>query len=128
MGKAIGEDFIKSTKELEELLLKDLPLDELRPAIKDLKEKYIKIFVAYGKQKEKLDAAERVKCDQVLWDVFTGADPKRLDVINSKASPIGQEDWDLYQIIASMNIITQYSDFELLKKQSPEEAERLGIK
>jgi hypothetical protein len=128
LGKAIGDDYLQSTKELEEILKKDLPLDDLRTAVNDLKEKYIKIFVAYGKQKEKLDSSEKVKCDQVLWDVMVNADIKRFDFINSKASPIGEQDWELFQTIASMNVITQYADFELLKKQNPEEAERLEIK
>ena len=34
---------------------------------------------------------------------------------------------ELANEIAQFNVITQYANFELLKKQLPEEAERLGI-
>ena len=37
------------------------------------------------------------------------------------------KDQELHKIIMSFNIITQYAQFELLKKQEPEEAKRLGI-
>ena len=36
-------------------------------------------------------------------------------------------DAELAALIGSFNIITQYSQFELIKKQEPAEAERLGI-
>jgi uncharacterized protein YdbL (DUF1318 family) len=39
-----------------------------------------------------------------------------------------QKDANLGKIIKDFNIITQYALFDLLKKQSPKEAERLGIK
>jgi hypothetical protein len=34
---------------------------------------------------------------------------------------------ELHKLLTDFNIITQYADFELLKKQAPEEASRLGI-
>ena len=33
----------------------------------------------------------------------------------------------VFNLVGSLNIITQYADFDLLKKQAPEEAKRLGI-
>jgi len=37
------------------------------------------------------------------------------------------QDRDFHKVIISFNIITQYASFDLLKKQEPEEAQRLGI-
>lgn len=39
-----------------------------------------------------------------------------------------RENKPLRKLLREVNIITQYSQFELLKAQEPEEAERLGIK
>jgi hypothetical protein len=39
-----------------------------------------------------------------------------------------QKDPNLGKTLKDFNIITQYAFFDLLKKQAPKEAERLGIK
>ena len=39
-----------------------------------------------------------------------------------------KKDPNLGKLIKDFNIITQYAFFDLLKKQDPKEAERLGIK
>ncbi len=39
----------------------------------------------------------------------------------------GTENYELSKNISSFNIIMQYAQFELVKKQAPDEAARLGI-
>jgi hypothetical protein len=38
-----------------------------------------------------------------------------------------KSDMDFWQKIKSLNILTQYAFFDLLRKQEPEEADRLGV-
>ena len=127
LGKAIGKDFITCTESLVEILKKDLSIEALKTEVEKLRDKYIEIFVAYGHQKEKMDQNERMKCDQAIWNIFSDEDQKRLEIITEKINTIRSEDNDLANMIANMNIITQYADFELLKKQAPDEAKRLGV-
>jgi len=127
MGETIGEIYIEALQDIVELL-KDKPeASTIRPQVEVLKEKYVQELVALGRLKESLSDSEK-------------------SVVNSrvtqKAYSIGKEPWyaafneiqqhyfsdqEFHKLVISFNIITQYADFELLKKQEPEEAVRLGI-
>ena len=66
-----------------------------------------------------MDAAIGMSINTVPGDVFT-AYSKGQSAYQAKDAGLGD-------LITSFNILTQYANFELLKKQAPEEAKRLGI-
>jgi soluble P-type ATPase len=127
LGKTIAANHEAMMKELVTILDAKKTPEELRPAIQSLKEKYIKIHVASGKQREKLGEQERKKCDAELQSAMFGMKRDTLKKLQEVTAAIRKEDNDLANELASFNVLTQYAVFELLKKQLPKEAERLGI-
>lgn len=105
----------------------DTPADVLGPLVAGLKERYIAEFVAIGWRREAFDAAGRAAFDSAFRRLLA-ADPqpdlepynvliRRLD---AERSPVARE-------VASLNILTQYAFFDLLRRQEPAEADRLGV-
>lgn len=127
LGQKIADVYEKAMTDLTEML-KDKPaVDEVQSDVEALKEDSITKLVELGKLREALDEAGRAKVDLQT----------RLKANSLYSSPIWEAYNDIHQhyfqerefhkIIASFNIITQYASFDLLKKQEPEEAQRLGI-
>jgi hypothetical protein len=128
LGKTIVDTYLESLKKLNELM-KDRPEPAaLAPKVEALKEESIKKMVEIGQKVAKLDEAGKKKVDA---KVSMGFSNTPMDVF--KAYSEGQQfyspkDANLGKNIKDFNIITQYALFDLLKKQAPKEAERLGIK
>jgi|WetSurMetagenome_2_1015567.scaffolds.fasta_scaffold192664_2 hypothetical protein len=128
LGKAIVDNYYDSLKKLTGLM-KDQPEPaDLTPKVDALKEETIKKMVELGQKVAKLDEAGKKKVDA---KVSMGLSNTPMDVF--KAFSEGQQfyakkDAKLGKTIKDFNIITQYALFDLLKKQEPKEAERLGIK
>jgi hypothetical protein len=128
LGKAIVDNYYDSLKKLTGLM-KDQPEPaDLTPKVDALKEETIKKMVELGQKVAKLDEAGKKKVDA---KVSMGLSNTPMDVF--KAFSEGQQfyakkDDNLGKTIKDFNIITQYAVFDLLKKQDPKEAERLGIK
>ena len=127
LGEKINESYSNALTELVELLKETPDAAEAGPKIEVLKEKYIQEFVALGKAREEMDEAEKSKVDLTirigLQNIYS--DPvytNYAEVINNYLT-----DSDTYKKLTDFNIITQYANFELLKQQEPEEAQRLGI-
>ncbi|PLX32349.1 MAG: hypothetical protein C0600_02855 [Ignavibacteria bacterium] len=93
-----------------------------------MKEQYVQKFVAYGKQKEAMSDADRSAIDRKLRLGMSSfyrdqAYKAYMEATNSYMSTHRE----LQKILADFNVITQYADFELLRKQLPEEAKRFGV-
>ena len=127
LGQNIAAVYEKAMTDLTEML-KDKPaVDEVQADVVALKDTCITKLVELGKLREALDASDKSKVDLQL----------RLKANSINRSPVWEayseihqhyfQDREFHEIIASFNIITQYAAFELLKKQEPEEAARLGI-
>jgi len=114
--------------ELTKLVQGNPPAGEVTPKIEALKEKYIKIHVASGKQREAMSPQDRKASDAALQSGMFAMprDLQKTLVDASKAYRATNN--DLANLIGSLNILTQYAAYDLLKKQLPKEAERLGIK
>ncbi len=129
LGVAIGTLYIKAMEEVT-ALIKDKPDPaDIKLPLQALKKKYITRFVKFGEKKEALaqsdrgtvDAALRLqmnKIEHVPW----------YKTYNDAQMHYRKIDPELRERILEFNIISQYADFELLKKQAPDEARRLGIK
>ncbi|GEM_PF-2259389 len=109
---------------------------EALPKLKAMKEKYIEALVPLGREREAMDAPTKAQAEMALSSKLMGLqsseDFKKYHQLATgpfngfKAKTA--EEKEAAALAASVNILTQYAHFELLKKQAPKEAERLGIK
>lgn len=94
--------------------------------IEALKEEYIQKFVAYGRQQQTFDE-EQLR----FWGIEHGLNspPAFADYQSAANAYIADASTpsEFIDLLKDFSILTQYTDFELLKKQEPEEAARLGI-
>jgi len=137
LGQKIGDTYIEAMKEMYALIEDKPAAAATLPKAKQIREKYIQMLVGYGRRREKLDAAGKEKVRSDLMAVMMSAEARDLakkyaKLVNEtygigaglRRSP---EEQELANVLADMNVITQYAQFELLKKQKPAEAARLGI-
>lgn len=130
IGKAIGNVYVKSLTDAVNLTNAKPEAAKVKPQLEKLKEGAIKQLVELGKQREALPAAGKSKVDsntrmtinRVPRDVFTKYGEACNYYIGKDANN------ETNALLTSFNVITQYASFELLKKQEPDEAKRLGIK
>jgi hypothetical protein len=109
-------------------VLKEKPaVDEVQPIVETLKEACVTKLVEFGKLREAFDASGKAQVDAEIrikmkslynQPVWTAYNDIQQHYFKNK---------EFHKIILSFNIITQYANFDLLKKQDPEEATRLGI-
>ncbi len=145
-GKSAGDDAV--AQDLTPEGLADAIMSTYRDAISDvvtltdglpdgqsifddavaLKEKYVQKFAALGKQKEQMSEADRAAIDSKLRMGMNSyySDPTFKAYMEATNSYISTHR-ELQKILADFNVITQYADFELLRKQLPDEAKRLGV-
>lgn len=127
IGQRVSALYVESMSQLVELLENKPEPSEVQAQVKTLQEKTIAKMVELGHKREALDSAGRSKVDsQIRMKMNSFYD----DPVFTSFNDIQQhyfQNQDFHEIIMSFNIITQYANFDLLKKQKPEEAERLGI-
>jgi hypothetical protein len=128
LGKAIFNNYLEAVKKLNELTKARPEPADLTPKVAALKEETIKKMVELGNKVAKLDESGKKKVDAKVSMAF-GSTPQDVFKPFSEAQQFySAKDTNLGKAIKDFNIITQYAFFDLLKKQAPAEAERLGIK
>jgi len=142
LGQEIGDVWRDAMTETHAVIESKPPAAEALPEVKQIKEKYVKILVGYGKEREKLDDEGKKKVDRDVLGTLMAPENRELakkytTLVNSTYCRIvtaaemakrSEAEKELAKLLPRMNTITQYADFELLKKQEPQEAKRLGIK
>ncbi len=127
IGQQIADLYVKTMGELVELL-KDKPEAAVAmPNVEVLKETCVIEMVELGRKRESLDAAGRSAVDS---QISMKMNSFYNDPVFTSFNDIQQhyfQNQDFHKLVMSFNIITQYANFDLLKKQEPEEAQRLGI-
>lgn len=104
------------------------PLDDLRQEVQRLKDEYIAIFVSYGYERESMSESERATFDSTVNSAIVLSTPPALDRLSAAVASLNEAgERDLANELSSFNILTQYAFFDLLKRQEPDEAQRLGI-
>ncbi len=128
MGEAVGNIFKSTIDELVKAL-------ESKPEPADAKAKATaiieaaqKTLIEIGKKREALDAAGKATFDKTVMAAMQGMPSATFNKFSDIASHYRKADPALGNLISQANIITQYANYELLKKQSPAEAEKYGIK
>ena len=127
IGQQITELYMKTMGDLVELL-KDKPeASTVLPNVEVLKEACVTEMVELGRKREALDQAGRATVDsQISSKMYSFSKDPVFESFNDIQQHYFQNR-DFHKIVMSFNIITQYASFDLLKKQEPEEAQRLGI-
>jgi hypothetical protein len=127
LGKKIGSSYVETLKQVV-AMLNDKPAKEAaRAMLTDMKTWTIELMVNLGKEREALSAADRATVDHLVSDRIAGVSPDLFKQYQA-GQAYYKDDKEIFSLISDFNIITQYANFDLLKKQLPEEAKRLGIK
>lgn len=121
-------DYVEMTEAYVDLLEQDLPPAALATEIADLKDEYIDRFVDIGYQREAMSDDEVAAFNsQALSGIFA-LEFDHQDMVNEVLAELNAAgESDLASEINSLNILTQYAQFELLWDQEPDEAERLAL-
>jgi hypothetical protein len=127
IGQKISDIYVKTMGDLVGLL-KDKPeASAVMSDVETLKEHCVQELVELGKKREALDVSGRSSVDS---QIRMKANSFYKDPVFESFNEIQQhyfQERDFHELVMSFNIITQYANFDLLKKQEPEEAQRLGI-
>jgi hypothetical protein len=120
----------KSIMKLDEIIgSKPGITDELKKKVTDLKNSTIDEFLPLGKARIKMSDPDQKLCSAKLSLKLDriASNPAWARTQNDARMFYNKTDAQFGLLVASFNIITQYAQFELLKKQEPTEAKRLGI-
>ncbi|MBN1944366.1 MAG: hypothetical protein JW797_01765 [Bradymonadales bacterium] len=130
LGREMGRLYIAAMLELKNLVTARPALDELRPQLDETFERNVQLLVSLGYQREALDEAGRAASDSALTRVLWSEAEEQLGGVEWLTEAVNHYrpmDNEVANRISAFNIITQYANFELLRRQAPAEAERLGI-
>lgn len=128
LGDKIGAVYVGSLEAVTKLLENKPDAATALPPVKELKEKTIQQLVELGKQREALGTADRASVDTAINLALMKISNEAWYKTYTDLSQYYFKEQDLQKVLASFNIIGQYANFDLLKKQEPAEAQRLGIK
>jgi len=126
LGDQIGDLYLAAYDDLIVLLSGRPDAAAAATDLAALKEQYVQDFVALGRAREALGAADRASVDARITATLD-----RLPTATYEAYQQAYTDYssdpEVAQLIAAFNIIGQYANFDLLRQQAPDEAERLGV-
>jgi hypothetical protein len=127
IGNQVGDIYLKAMQDITGLL-KDKPeASTMKPRVEGMKEMYVQELVALGKLRKKFSDNEKGIIDSKLSQKVYSAGNQPWYATFNEIQQHYFSDQEFHKLVIGFNIITQYADFELLKKQEPEEAARLGI-
>ncbi len=126
LGRKIGSSYVLTLEQVVAIMRDKLPADQVKTMFKDMKAGTIDLMVGMGKEREAMPVEDRAVVDRILSDKISGISTDLFKQYQD-GQTFYKDDAELFNLIADFNIITQYANFDLLKKQLPEEAKRLGI-
>jgi ABC-type glycerol-3-phosphate transport system substrate-binding protein len=128
LATAVTDTWTQAMQELVTLLEDKPDTATALPLVQRLKEQYVQRLIALGYQRETLSETDNARANSLELSAFEDlADEPWYASFNTIWSYYSGVDLELANLVASFNNLTQYSDFELLSKQLPQEATRLGI-
>lgn len=137
IGQAVADVYVQAFADLGAALAdhpdETVALDRMR----ELRERHIQDLVALGRKIETLSEGGKATVQSAVSRVQSGLqyDPEIKPIYEAytalhghyREAGVMSANREFNQLFASFNILTQYAFFDLLKRQNPEEAERLGI-
>ena len=128
IGQQAGDLYVRALSDLTDLLKAKPEVSQVKPRVQDLREIYIRKLVELGKARETLDAAGRSTVDTAIrTKVDSISKESWYTTFNELQQYYFAKDQDFHKLVLSFNVIGQYANFDLLKRQEPQEAKRLGI-
>lgn len=127
LGDAIGALYVEAIESVAHEVAQRPDPEVLRPKLESMKATYVAELVALGRAREDLEAADRATVDGAVRRAVTKIPSATFTTYAEGQNHYLETDRELADLIASFNVITQYANFDLLQKQAPDEAERLGI-
>jgi hypothetical protein len=127
MGKKVGDLYIQAIGEVADALESRPEPAAARESLEQLKEKFVSQLVEYGKKREALSASDKASMDSAIRMTMNRVPMDLFQKYGEAQNHYMKADRELGDLISSFNVITQYANFDLLKQQEPEEAQRLGI-
>ena len=128
LGRNIGSIYSDALTELTQTL-KDRPEPAaVKSKVQEVKEGYIRKLVALGKLRELMNEGDRKNVDAQIGMKLNAIPSDLFNLYSQAHQYYSPKDRELAELMSGFNIITQYANFDLLKKQAPAEAARLGIR
>jgi hypothetical protein len=127
LGDMVAADYVNAMREVVALCEPRPSAPELKPQIDALFERYVEIFVGYGRYYQAMDAQQRAAVDSKMTNAFFSVGEDLFESFSQAASHYSALDTELGDRLRAFNIITQYYNYDLLREQEPEEAARLGL-
>ncbi len=127
LGEAIGQTYQQTLAEFATLVAGYPAPAALADQVSELKGRTVQKMLTWGRLREVLSPAERKVVDAATLAALQRTDKAHWQAFTEATSHYRAVDNELANTIASLNIVTQYAAFELLKEQSPDEAKRLGV-
>lgn len=132
IGDAVVEVYLSTLRDTGSMLAERPPVEQVRNQFRKLKEESVQQLVTLGKQVAQMSPGERAVVERAVSLANVGLQyndelkPIYADY-SAAANHYLNQDREFFRELQSINILTQYAFFELLRKQEPEEAARLGI-
>ena len=127
LGAEIGDLYVRALSEVTDLLKATPEASGVRDRVQQLRESYITRLVALGRAREAMNAAQRATVDSIILQKISAIGSQSWYATYGQVQQYYMKDADFSKLVVSFNIIGQYANFDLLKKQEPAEAKRLGI-
>jgi hypothetical protein len=129
---AICDIYVKAMTDLGDILTKyPKANDAMKADVDTLYERTVQELLPFGKASQSFSAEKKKAYDtallQAIFGTFDGLQ-LTMDTINARTDDLNNFNQTLWDKVSSMDIITRYADFDLIKQQDPAEAARLGIK
>lgn len=125
LGVQIGEIYCEVMNKLVKLVIPRPGVEELKPKVLELQEKAITQLVELGKKRESLEEGAKGMLNYEVMNEMQKISREDFKSFSYAVNYYRPMDNNFANTIAELNTITQYTDFELLKKQKPKEFERL---
>jgi hypothetical protein len=128
IGDEIGAVYVRCLEDVTAAMEGLPPAAELEPEVVELRDACIDDLVELGRQRQGFDTSQNATVNAKVGSTMRRVPSELFQQFSERQFHYQKSgDRDLAKLIADFNVITQYADFELLKTQSPKEAERLGI-
>jgi hypothetical protein len=125
MGRNMGEDYKKMMSELIALLEAKPPVAEVQPKVIALRDKYVDVFVAYGRQLTSVSTEYERK--MLVTRATTMTDLDMMKKYLELKSYYANLDPEFGSLVDSFTLLMDYIDLDIVKDKYPEQAQRLGI-
>lgn len=124
--------YVDTLSQANTLLEGTPPVSEVASKLNAIKEASVTRLVALGREIAAMGDGDRATVEGAVSSaisMMTYVPETKTVYAGYQAiwAAYSKDDKDFFQTIKSLNILTQYAFFDLLRKQEPDEADRLGV-